>query len=426
MCVRFSRFFGICAALVITFALCLSGIDAAAEDVVTYTQWSVNDTLSFFGNSFTGNVTVGGVEYSTTFNYINYDSSNNYIDGINIESNDVINSNSLSSYNILVYKGTVSSLDGSNVRGDIYIPVDIYHSGGLRFFVGSISNLSSSSTLDPSFVGNAISTNPANMISLSRSPSSASSSDYYNLAHTRIRDTSWGDLTFQSRLLTYNAVDSSISFFRFENIASLGRDFFIFIATPYSYDDVSHDSPVTTTVTTTTDISSSGGSVTIINNNTDLTQTNGLISSVISGLQSLGQSLLSGIEHIFVPEQGYFDNKIAQVKAKFAWYEDIVDAWTEFKTALNNVSADSPPSINVNLDERTFFGQSIGSGSGTALVLDWMITYRNTIRNLLTAFMWIFFLWRLYCHIPNIISGSGMEVQKTDEGAAWTIHGKKL
>lgn len=226
----------------------IKSLDVSAENV--YTQWTVNDTTSFFGTSFPANVTIGGVEYSTTFNYINVASYENYIDGINISANDVINSNSLSSYNLCVYKGTVSALSGDNVRGDIYIPVDIYHSGGFRFFVGAPSNLSSSSSLDPSFVGNAIDTNPANLIGLSRAPAAASSSDYYNLAHTRIRDTVWGGLTFQSRLLTYNEVDSSIAFIEFENICSLGRDFFVFIATPYSYDDVSHDSPVTTTVST--------------------------------------------------------------------------------------------------------------------------------------------------------------------------------
>lgn len=171
-----------------------------------------------------------------------------------------------------------------------------------------------------------------------------------------------------------------------------------------------------------TDSSGSGSS----GSSVDMSETNGILGRIVSGLSTLGDRILDGLRSIFIPQQGYFDSKIAQVNAKFAWYEVIVNAWTEFKTSLNNVSADSPPSITFQLDNRTFFGKPIGSGSGTALVLDWMITYRNTIRNLLSAFMWIFFLWRLYCHIPNIISGSGMEVQKTDEGAAWMIHGKKL
>lgn len=298
-------------------------IKASADVVPTYTQWSVGDTLSFFGNSFTGNVTVGGVEYTTTFNYINFDSSNNYIDYINIENNDVINSNSLSSYNLLVYKGTVSSLDGSNVRGDIYVPVDIFHSGGLRFFVGAPSNLSNSSTLDSVFVGNAISTNPANMISLSRAPASSSSSDYYNLARTHFRDTSWGGLILQYRLLTYNAEDSSIAFFRFENIASLGRDFFIIIATPYSYDDVSHDSPVTTTQTS----GSGAGSVTTVSGgdinvdvNIDLDETNSILEDILDGITSFVTDIIEGVVYIFKPvDDDYIEN----------WLDDMADVISE-------------------------------------------------------------------------------------------------
>lgn len=419
MCVRFSRFFGICAALVITFALCLGGIEASASSTIT--KMSIADTRSFFGDSISANVRVSGASaWQTTIFYFDSSYTSFSPSGMNLASNFFADSYAeFEDYDILIYTATVPTLEYIDLQIDLPIYFPDYAIGAFAVFnrpdSWSMSGITQS--------GNMISNSPDNYYS------------DFDAIIAREPSTAWG--LFSSSLSNGNGywrlypyvTDSDGTFFNTLSVQSVrccssGSSYIssLMIFCPHVGSEPSHSEPV---VTTTTDSSSSGGS-TIINNNVDMSQTNGLLSNIISGLQSLGQSILSGIEHIFVPEQGYFDNKIAQVKAKFAWYEDIVDAWTEFKTALNNISADSPPSITLSLDNRTFFGQPIGSGSGTALVLDWMITYRNVIRNLLTAFMWIFFLWRLYCHIPNIISGSGMEVQKTDEGAAWTIHGKKL
>lgn len=415
ICKNFSRFFAMLAVPVIILFACFGAfsIEAAAEDVVTYSQWSVNDTLSFFGNSFAGNVTVGGVQYSTTFNYVNTALYDNYIDGINIETNDVINSNSLSSYQILVYKGSVSSLDGNNCRGDIYIPIDIHHTGGLRFFVGAVANTSSSSSLDPSFTGNDISSNTGNLIGLSRAPASASSSSYYNLAHTRIRDSAWGGLSFQSRLLTYNSVSSSISFIQFQNVASLGRDFFIFIATPYSYDDVSHESAITTAVTSTTDSSSSGGAVTIINNNTDLTETNGLLGSIISAITGVVDSIINGIKNIFVPSDEFmedFGDELDAIKARFEWSEEIKDIGADFKDILQNQENASAPVVVLPSITNSKDGTVYTTGGENVLDLGEFETEVLIVRGILAVLLWVFFLWRLYARLPDIIHGSGMIV----------------
>ena len=86
MCVRSSRFCGICAALVITFALCLCGVEASAEVVTkSFTllefQDLVGDTLDFTyydGSSYVD--TTAYFEKTATISTL--DSNGNDVSGI--------------------------------------------------------------------------------------------------------------------------------------------------------------------------------------------------------------------------------------------------------------------------------------------------------------------------------------------------------
>lgn len=428
MCVRSSRFFGIFAALAITFALCLGGVEANAE-VFTVEKKSAADIVGLIGNSISCSYEYNGVVYSTNFTYQGVVDAISAWRGALIDDNDVfINVSQIKDYDFIIYSAPSQVAYGSfgkvrNVTIDFNLYFESYARGG--FAMTSPVNISSIND-----ASNSISSFPNNYagdfsaISANRKVD-ASLADYYAVVSGSLlngNQWNWRPILYKIQS------GGGFSGVHFDNvIAAYDGTLYFGIWCPYVGGSMETAPPVTTTT------SGNSGGATIINNNVDLTETHSILGGISNFLQDIWESIrglpgsiLSGIQAIFVPEDGYFDSKVAQVKAKFSWYEDIVDAWTEFKTALNGISADSPPSITLSLDNRTFFGRPIGSGSGTALVLDWMYTYRNTIRNLLSAFMWIFFIWRLYCHIPNIISGSGMEVQKTDEGAAWTIHGHKL
>lgn len=429
MCKRFLLCFGTFLLSGIICALCFVGVDASAEDEL---KLSASDCRAIWGDSLPCSYSYANVDYTGSFTYSGVLSgSTGDLRGINIENNSIIGSSSWSDYTILVYTlhtnlGSVHSI--RNLHIDFVLNYDTYIRG--CFGIGTwatVSNVACSENLISSFPDNKF----GNVSTLSANSSASSNfANYYNVASCSTLSGSQYDF----RLLPYEFAGGGVfsdGIYWDSVFSSSSGDVLFLLFTPIVRGSVSADISVTTTSPVTT--APSSGGQTIINYNADLTETHSILGGISNFLQSIWdsirsipQSILNGIQSIFVPEDGYFDSKVAQVKAKFSWYEDIVDAWTEFKTALNGISADTPPSITLSLDNRTFFGRPIGSGTGTALVLDWMYTYRNTIRNLLSAFMWIFFIWRIYCHIPNIISGSGMEVQKTDEGAAWTIHGHKL
>lgn len=273
----------------------------SAESNITYSQWSVDDTRSFFGDTIPFSYNVGGVSYSDNFHFVGA-SVNDAVLSVDIESNSVVSDTTLSTYQILTYVSSVNSNLGSS-HAELIIPLSIYHGGGLRFFAGSVSSFAN--VLAANFVGNAIASNPANFVEgdfAARAPASASYPDYYNAALTKWRN--GGDYKALTRLLTYDGVGGIISGLHYDNVLSdgLGR-FYLFVATPYSYGNVSHDSPsITTTITSVTNLPVV---TTNINIDVDMSETNGLLDQIKQGISGIAQSILEGLKNLFIPDGAF-------------------------------------------------------------------------------------------------------------------------
>lgn len=54
-------------------------------------------------------------------------------------------------------------------------------------------------------------------------------------------------------------------------------------------------------------------------------------------------------------------------------------------------------------------------GSVKVFDLSWYTPYKHTVDNILSGFLWIFFLWQLFKKTPGIISGSSMDSQKLED-----------
>ena len=152
--------------------------------------------------------------------------------------------------------------------------------------------------------------------------------------------------------------------------------------------------------TTTISGSSPSGS------NVDMSETNGILDAIRSGISGLAQSILDGLVFLFVPREGFFDSLLDQMRARFSWYTSIENAFNAIRDSFSGSDFNSPPNVSVVGDNRTFFGAPIGSFSAPALVLDWFTAHRAAARTVQSAFMWLFFLLRIYKHLPAIIAGN--------------------
>ena len=177
---------------------------------------------------------------------------------------------------------------------------------------------------------------------------------------------------------------------------------YFYIAPPYLSSDAFGQNGSTSSVTTVSTSSSSGSG----GQSVDMTQTNGILSAIQSGINGLAQAILDGLAYLFVPREGYFDGLINQLRARFSWYTSIENAFNALYTSFSNTNFDSPPNLSVHGDGRTFFGTSIGTFDASAFVLDWFSSNRSTARAIQSSFMWLFFLLRTYKHLPSILAGN--------------------
>lgn len=411
MCKRFLLCFGIFLLSVITCALCFVGVDASAAE--TYTKWSVSETSAFFGTSIPCNYEIGGVTVSGSFEYAGT-YGNDWISACNIDSNTVLSTAGTSAYDVLAYRLTNLQYAGSNV-GHVSIPVDIYVSGGFRTFWGICSSLESSGSPNPVFSLNSIADYPDNFVSGgSAALPSASSPQYYNASTIRFAYRSNSYYACTMRALTYDQIDGTISQLNFDGSRFFGTgDLWLFIATPYSYGDVSHDSPTTTAPPVTT--APSSGGQTIINNNVDLTETHSILGNIANFIQGIPQAILNGIRNIFVPSEGFMDEQLEEVKDSFVWYEQIQAVGNDLKVVFGQEQFNDAPIVTLHASQMSSRWSGKQYMSEDELVLDFgeFADYRSSIHTVISVLLWAFFLWRLFARLPDIIHGAGIATADT-------------
>jgi hypothetical protein len=155
------------------------------------------------------------------------------------------------------------------------------------------------------------------------------------------------------------------------------------------------------------------GSQTIINNNVDMSETNGLLGSIISAIPGVVESIINGIKNIFVPSEEFmedFGDELDAIKARFEWSEEIKDIGSDFKDILQNQENASAPVVVLPRITNSKDNTVYTTGGENVLDLGEFETEVIIVRGILAVLLWVFFLWRLYCRLPDIIHGSGMIV----------------
>lgn len=125
----------------------------------------------------------------------------------------------------------------------------------------------------------------------------------------------------------------------------------------------------------------------------------GLATSIVSGLRTMLAELLN---FLFVPEDGFMDAKVQSLSEEFAFVASIITTGEALTFGLSGVTT-TPPIIYIDL------GASTGSynlgGKTVFMDLSWYAEYKPTVDILISAFLWICFIWRLILKLPGIING---------------------
>lgn len=120
-------------------------------------------------------------------------------------------------------------------------------------------------------------------------------------------------------------------------------------------------------------------------------------------MAEIGAQTKAAIEALVVPDEDYLTDKVNALCEEFAFADSIVKTAKELKVGLAGVTTE-PPVIYINLGA-TRGSYDIG-GVVPFIDMRWYAEYKPTADALISAFLWICFIWRMLIHLPGIISGA--------------------
>ena len=106
---------------------------------------------------------------------------------------------------------------------------------------------------------------------------------------------------------------------------------------------------------------------------------------------------------LFVPEEGFFDGKVDEISAKFGFIESIRDTVNVFVNYFENVEYNEALVVTLNLSSAKSsydYGQK-----AVAISMEWYKPYKATGDAIISAIIWLVFLWSGFTGLPSLISG---------------------
>ena len=104
---------------------------------------------------------------------------------------------------------------------------------------------------------------------------------------------------------------------------------------------------------------------------------------------------------LFVPSEDVINGLVDSVKSKFSFIDTIKSSISDVEDVL--VGAEPVPTLKIHVNETEYTQEQ----DLTIVNLAWYVPFKKYGDIILTGFIYVFFFWRIYISIPNIISGAG-------------------
>ena len=112
------------------------------------------------------------------------------------------------------------------------------------------------------------------------------------------------------------------------------------------------------------------------------------------------QLLQNLFTYLFAPNEQNIQNNVNSIKSKFGFIEEIQEAIEPIQDIIE--TPDNQTSLSIDIPENT-----TGISRLKIIDLSWYEPYKPYGDVIITAFVYIFFIWRVYVNLPNIVSGVG-------------------
>lgn len=142
------------------------------------------------------------------------------------------------------------------------------------------------------------------------------------------------------------------------------------------------------------------------------------ISGILSGIAQLPskigeviQNLLAGL---FMPDTDAIQEEWEFIQSKFAWWSEIQTFVEEIVGAFTSLDGSEPEPITFTLPVLKSDLFKNLSGSVVVIDLSWFADYRDSVHVIISAFIWLAYVWRLFHVLPGIIAGTSGGVGNAD------------
>lgn len=111
------------------------------------------------------------------------------------------------------------------------------------------------------------------------------------------------------------------------------------------------------------------------------------------------------LEEVFIPNEEKMNELLDQIRARFEFVNSIKTSITSFEDVMNGIKP--APSLKINIGETKY------TEARTVKIIDlsWYAPYKGIGDAVITGFVYMMFLWRLFIHLPSTISGAGGAVE---------------
>lgn len=132
------------------------------------------------------------------------------------------------------------------------------------------------------------------------------------------------------------------------------------------------------------------------------------------------------LQNLFIPKEESFTKFQDIFSEKLGFVENVKSGVNSLKDMFNNV--EELPTLSIDIDSKYYKGEL------TIIDLNWYSQYKTYGDLVITGFCYIFFIWRIWVHLPSILQGSSgvTDIVTTfkqdnvkESSSPWFIKGQK-
>jgi len=128
---------------------------------------------------------------------------------------------------------------------------------------------------------------------------------------------------------------------------------------------------------------------------------------VKDGLLALPGNIADKLKELFIPQEGIIEDTMSRIRSLY-----LINQAIQLKTKINTLWHDlgfygTPTAPKVTFSLSTEGTKSLAQfKKDITISLDWYTPYKPYVDSILSAFMLLFYIYRMFVNLPSVISGT--------------------